>query len=142
MKCSILLLCIIALQSRTRMISAQKVLTQVFDIFSDSAVANLYPHKDLSKIHHLLESMHCSGNKFEWDLQMGKFLHENGMQSAWVQEQYFNHLGFRSSLIENPTYENPSAHYRSNFILDSYRSISYKDDVSCKQDDPFSRVEQ
>ena len=115
------------------MISAQKVLIQVFYIFSDSAVANLYPHKDLSKIHHLLESMQCSGNKFEWDLQMGKFLHENGMQSAWVQEQYFNHLGFRSSLLENPSYKD-----HSNFVLDSYSSIYKHNDVSYKQDDPFS----
>ena len=101
-------------------------------------MANLYPHRYLSKILQVLKSMECSGFNYEKDLQMGDLLKKNGMQSAWVQEQYFNHLGFRSSMIENPTYEDPSAHFRSNFILDSYRSISHQNDVSCKQDDPFS----
>ena len=77
--------------------------------------------------------MKCSGHDFILDLQMGDLLKENGMQSAWVQEQYFNHLGLRSSLLENDL----SEHY-SNFILDSYRSFFHQNDVSCKQDDPFS----
>ena len=80
--------------------------------------------------------MECSGFNFELDLQMGDLLKKKGIQSAWVQEQYFNHLGFRTSLLENPSYKD-----HSNFVLDSYSSIYKHNDVSCKQDDPFSRVE-
>ena len=93
----------------------------------------MYPYKDLSKILQLLESMKCSGPNFELDLQMGDLLKENGMESANVLEQYFNHLGFRSSLLENGLSE-----HDSNFLQDSYRSFSNQNDVSCKQDDPFS----
>ena len=108
-----------------------------FNFFSVSTVANLYPHKDLSKIRQLLDSMQCSGPDFELDLQMGTLLNENAMKSAGVQEQYFNHLGFRSSLAENPSYND-----HTNFVLDSYRSIAHHNDVNCKQDDPFSWLEQ
>ena len=92
----------------------------------------MYPYKDLSKILQLLESMKCSGPDFVLDLQMGDLLNENGMESANVLEQYFNHLGFRSSLLEN------GLSLKSNFVLDSYHSFSNQNDVSCKQDDPFS----
>ena len=96
-------------------------------------MANLYPHKYLSKIRQLLESFQCSGPSFELDLQMADMLKENAMQSARVQEQYFYHIGFRSSLAENPSYKE-----HSDFILDSYHSIAHHNDVNCKQDDPFS----
>ena len=96
-------------------------------------VANLYPHNYLSKIHQLLESFRCSGPSFELDLQMADFLKKNAMQSACVQEQYFYHIGFRSSLAENPSYKE-----HSDFIRDSYYSIAHHTDVNCKQDDPFS----
>ena len=100
-------------------------------------MANVYRHKALSKINQLLESFQCSGPTFELDLQMADFLKNNAMQSASVQEQYFNHIGFRSSLAENPSYKE-----HSNFVLDSYRSITHHNDVNCKQDDPFSWLEQ
>ena len=99
-----------------------------FWFFSDSAVANLYPYQDLSKILQILNSMHCSGPDFDVDMQMADLFMKNAMESAGIEEQYFNHLGFHSSV----------ANHHSNFVLDSYRSISHFNDVNCQTDDPFS----
>ena len=76
--------------------------------------------------------MKCSGSLFQLDMQMADLLMKNTMESAGVKEQYFNHLGFRSSV----------ANHHSSFVLDSYRSISHHNDVNCQQDDPFSWLEQ
>ena len=85
----------------------------------------------------LLDSMHCSGPDFELDVQMADLFMKNAMESAGVEEQYFNHLGFRSSLAEEPSYKD---HFK--FVLDSYHSISHHNDVNCKKDDAFSWMEQ
>lgn len=87
---------------------------------SGSTVANLYPRKFLPKVLELLNSMKCSGERFELDLQMSDLLRSNGMESAWIQDQYFNHMGFQSSLDE----KSATITYAS--VLDSYGMVYNK----------------
>ena len=77
-------------------------------------MANLYPSKHLSKIIKVLDSMKCSGANFELDLQMSALLKENGLKSAWIQDQFFNHLGFRSSLHKQKD------KFKKSVLLDSF----------------------